>query len=148
MSHIWQLPYLFSFRSDLWTAPEHLRKHGASQKGDVYSFAIIAQEIVLRKCTFYTECCLDRTGRTRRYSTRGNAPHCSVISQYVSIEKLSRVQCPGVTIFRPDLNFDTASEKELEVGYLFLCKGSILTLVSKDFIIILSSFYLVGVHVD
>uniref|UniRef100_A0A3Q3QH07 Guanylate cyclase n=1 Tax=Monopterus albus TaxID=43700 RepID=A0A3Q3QH07_MONAL len=40
---------------DLWTAPEHLRRQGTSQKGDVYSFAIIAQEIVLRKCTFYTE---------------------------------------------------------------------------------------------
>ncbi|CAB1341883.1 unnamed protein product [Coregonus sp. 'balchen'] len=34
---------------DLWTAPEHLRKQGISQKGDVYSFAIIAQEIILRK---------------------------------------------------------------------------------------------------
>uniref|UniRef100_UPI003AAA61E3 guanylyl cyclase C-like n=1 Tax=Centroberyx gerrardi TaxID=166262 RepID=UPI003AAA61E3 len=45
---------------DLWTAPEHLRKQGISQKGDVYSFAIIAQEIVLRKSTFYTECCSDR----------------------------------------------------------------------------------------
>ncbi|KAF7654003.1 hypothetical protein LDENG_00075860 [Lucifuga dentata] len=77
---------------DLWTAPEHLRKQGTSQKGDVYSFAIIAQEIVLRKCTFYTECCSDRT------------------------EKLPRVQFPvAVTYFRPDLDFDEVSEKELEV---------------------------------
>ncbi|KAB5555515.1 hypothetical protein PHYPO_G00035090 [Pangasianodon hypophthalmus] len=52
---------------DLWTAPEHLRKEGISQKGDVYSFAIIAQEIMLRK---------------------------------------------------PDLNYETASEKELEVYLL------------------------------
>lgn len=51
-------------RSDLWTAPEHLRKHGTSQKGDVYSFAIISQEIVLRKCTFYTGACRDRAGIT------------------------------------------------------------------------------------
>ena len=50
--------------SDLWTAPEHLRKHGTSQKGDVYSFAIISQEIVLRKSTFYTEGCSDREGAT------------------------------------------------------------------------------------
>ncbi|GLD57656.1 heat-stable enterotoxin receptor-like protein [Lates japonicus] len=50
--------------TDLWTAPEHLRKHGTSQKGDVYSFAIISQEIVLRKCTFYTECCSNRAGVT------------------------------------------------------------------------------------
>ncbi|KAM4624528.1 guanylyl cyclase C [Polymixia lowei] len=80
---------------DLWTAPEHLRKKGISQKGDVYSFAIIAQEIVHRKSTFYTECCSDRT------------------------DKLSRVQYPSImSYFRPDLNFETASEKELEVYML------------------------------
>ncbi|XP_035525886.1 heat-stable enterotoxin receptor [Morone saxatilis] len=76
---------------DLWTAPEHLRKQGTSQKGDVYSFAIIAQEIVLRKNTFYTKCCSDRA------------------------EKLSKVI---MSYFRPDLNFETASEKELEVYML------------------------------
>lgn len=78
---------------DLWTAPEHLRKEGTSQKGDVYSFSIIAQEIIYRRCTFFTESCSDRA------------------------EKLSRVQCPGVTVFRPDLelsNGDT-SETETEV---------------------------------
>uniref|UniRef100_A0A673ADH4 Guanylate cyclase n=1 Tax=Sphaeramia orbicularis TaxID=375764 RepID=A0A673ADH4_9TELE len=72
-------PFLSPGR-DLWIAPEHLRKQGTSQKGDVYSFAIIAQEIVLRKCTFYTESCSDRE------------------------EKLSRVQ--NVPYFRPDLNYD------------------------------------------
>lgn len=51
-----------SFLSDLWTAPEHLREQGTSQKGDVYSFAIIAHEIVLRKSTFYTASCTDRAG--------------------------------------------------------------------------------------
>lgn len=51
------------FSSDLWTAPEHLRKEGISQKGDVYSFAIIAQEIMLRKCTFFTKACSDKAGR-------------------------------------------------------------------------------------
>uniref|UniRef100_A0A672FP54 Guanylate cyclase n=1 Tax=Salarias fasciatus TaxID=181472 RepID=A0A672FP54_SALFA len=76
---------------DLWTAPEHLRNMGTSQKGDVYSFAIIAQEIVLRKSTFYTEACSDRA------------------------EKLSRVI---VSYFRPDLNLDAASENELEVNML------------------------------
>ncbi|XP_061912164.1 guanylyl cyclase C-like isoform X1 [Entelurus aequoreus] len=76
---------------DLWTAPEHLRKQGTSQKGDVYSFAIIAQEIVLRKSTFYTECCSNRA------------------------EKLSKVI---MSYFRPDLDFDTASEKEHEVYML------------------------------
>ncbi|XP_060794953.1 guanylyl cyclase C [Neoarius graeffei] len=80
---------------DLWTAPEHLRKDGISQKGDVYSFAIIAQEIMLRKCTFYTKACSDKA------------------------EKLDCVQYPRMLhFFRPDLNFETASEKELEVYLL------------------------------
>ncbi|XP_061611732.1 guanylyl cyclase C isoform X3 [Phyllopteryx taeniolatus] len=76
---------------DLWTAPEHLRKEGTSQKGDIYSFAIIAHEIVLRKSTFYTECCSNRA------------------------EKLSRVI---MSYFRPDLDLYTASDKELEVYML------------------------------
>ncbi|CAN9508980.1 unnamed protein product [Ophioblennius macclurei] len=76
---------------DLWTAPEHLRNRGNSQKGDVYSFAIIAQEIVLRKSTFYTEACSDRA------------------------EKLARVIA---SYFRPDLNVETASENESEVNTL------------------------------
>ncbi|XP_062381715.1 guanylyl cyclase C [Sardina pilchardus] len=88
----------FGFRTilspgrDLWTAPEHLRVQGVSQKGDVYSFAIIAQEIMLRRSTFYTQACSDRA------------------------EKLARVQYPSVySYFRPDLHFDTAGERELEV---------------------------------
>uniref|UniRef100_A0A8C9VSC3 Guanylate cyclase n=1 Tax=Scleropages formosus TaxID=113540 RepID=A0A8C9VSC3_SCLFO len=80
---------------DLWTAPEHLRKEGISQKGDVYSFAIIAQEIVLRKCPFYTETCSDEA------------------------EKLYRVEFPNcISVFRPDLNFETAAERDLEVYML------------------------------
>ncbi|XP_070782878.1 guanylyl cyclase C [Enoplosus armatus] len=76
---------------DLWTAPEHLRSQGTSQKGDVYSFAIIAHEIALRKSTFYTGCCSNRA------------------------EKLSKVI---MSYFRPDLNLETALEKELEVYML------------------------------
>ncbi|MCJ8749499.1 hypothetical protein PDJAM_G00177000 [Pangasius djambal] len=80
---------------DLWTAPEHMRVLGISQKGDVYSFAIIAHEIILRECPFYTEGCSDVA------------------------EKLYRVQCPsGPNIFRPDLNFETAGEKEVELYVL------------------------------
>ncbi|KAF1379197.1 hypothetical protein PFLUV_G00173570 [Perca fluviatilis] len=44
---------------DLWTAPEHLREGGVSQKGDVYSYAIIAHEIVMRWTPFHTQCCSD-----------------------------------------------------------------------------------------
>ncbi|XP_023670189.1 guanylyl cyclase C [Paramormyrops kingsleyae] len=77
---------------DLWTAPEHLRKEGISQKGDVYSFAIIAQEIVLRECPFYTEACSDPA------------------------EKLYRVQFSNfMSVFRPELNLETPMERELEV---------------------------------
>lgn len=77
---------------DLWTAPEHLRKNGISQKGDVYSYAIIAHEIVMRKIAFYTQ-------------------DCSDIS-----EKLYRVQYPGLSgYFRPDLNYEGASERETEL---------------------------------
>uniref|UniRef100_A0A667WHK9 Guanylate cyclase n=1 Tax=Myripristis murdjan TaxID=586833 RepID=A0A667WHK9_9TELE len=77
---------------DVWTAPEHLRKDGFSQKGDVYSYSIIAHEIVLRQAPFYTKSCSNRS------------------------EKIYRVQYPsGMSVFRPDLNFDSASDTEVEV---------------------------------
>ncbi|KAJ8283828.1 hypothetical protein COCON_G00026780 [Conger conger] len=77
---------------DLWTAPEHLRKEGISQKGDVYSFAIICQEIILRRNPFYTEVYSDRE------------------------EKMYRVQYPdsSTCFFRPDLRFENAGDR-LEV---------------------------------
>lgn len=58
--------FVFPLLSDLWTAPEHLRKQGISQKGDVYSFAIISQEIMMRKCTFYSRSCSNRAGESYR----------------------------------------------------------------------------------
>ncbi|XP_070779054.1 guanylyl cyclase C [Enoplosus armatus] len=77
---------------DLWTAPEHLREDGVSQKGDVYSYAIIAHEIVMRRTPFYTQF----------YSNPA--------------EKIYRVQYPcGTNFLRPDLNFDSASEREIEL---------------------------------
>ncbi|GAB1291377.1 Guanylyl cyclase C [Apodemus speciosus] len=80
---------------DLWTAPEHLRHATVSQKGDVYSFGIIAQEIILRKETFYTQSCRDQN------------------------EKIFRVENSyGTKPFRPDLFLETADEKELEVYLL------------------------------
>ncbi len=67
LSHAWELPEtnsvtkldtnscfiknrVFFMSADLlWTAPEHLREPGTcSQKGDVYSYAIIMQEIIVR----------------------------------------------------------------------------------------------------
>ncbi|KAF6339437.1 guanylate cyclase 2C [Rhinolophus ferrumequinum] len=82
-------------KKDLWTAPEHLRQASISQKGDVYSYGIIAQEIILRKETFYTLSCRDQN------------------------EKIFRVEnFNGMKPFRPDLFLETAEEKELEVYLL------------------------------
>ncbi|XP_019370454.1 PREDICTED: heat-stable enterotoxin receptor isoform X3 [Gavialis gangeticus] len=82
-------------KKDLWTAPEHLRKANVSQKGDVYSYGIIAQEIILRRETFYTGYCQDFK------------------------EKLYRVESgKGRKPFRPDLFLETAGERELEVYML------------------------------
>ncbi|KAF8795122.1 Atrial natriuretic peptide receptor 1 like protein [Argiope bruennichi] len=52
----------------LWTAPEHLRRrepslHG-SKKGDVYSYAIILQEVITRSLPFEPK---DRCGRSVRF---------------------------------------------------------------------------------
>lgn len=47
------------YRNHLWTAPEllrsddHLRSRNGTLKGDIYSFAIVCQEIVYRKGVFY-----------------------------------------------------------------------------------------------
>uniref|UniRef100_A0A8C8BJU4 Guanylate cyclase n=1 Tax=Otus sunia TaxID=257818 RepID=A0A8C8BJU4_9STRI len=79
-------------RKDLWTAPEHLRHADVSQKGDVYSYGIIAQEIILRRETFYTGHCQDNK------------------------EKLYRVESgKGVRPFRPDLSLETVGERHVEV---------------------------------
>ncbi|NXK47603.1 GUC2C protein, partial [Chauna torquata] len=56
-------------RKDLWTAPEHLRHADVSQKGDVYSYGIIAQEIILRRETFYTGHCRDSKGKSTNFSS-------------------------------------------------------------------------------
>ncbi|XP_061566940.1 guanylyl cyclase C [Cololabis saira] len=80
---------------DVWTAPEHLRKDGVSQKGDVYSYSIIAHEIILRAPPFYTHSC------------SSNA------------EKMDRVQYPrGNNFFRPDFTLEGASDREIELYIL------------------------------
>ncbi|KAM3914495.1 guanylyl cyclase C [Leptodactylus fuscus] len=82
-------------KKDLWMSPEHIRYNGVSQKGDVYSYGIIAQEIILRNETFYTEQCHDHK------------------------EKMAKVKnIKGDCPFRPDLHLDTAEEREIEVFVL------------------------------
>ncbi|XP_043942824.1 heat-stable enterotoxin receptor-like [Protopterus annectens] len=85
---------ILSPTKDLWTAPEHLRKEGVSQKGDVYSFGIICQEIILRKGTFYME------------------------HHMQPEEKLLRVQHILDQPFRPCLPLELANEGEIEVFLL------------------------------
>ncbi|XP_055518935.1 guanylyl cyclase C-like [Leucoraja erinacea] len=76
----------------LWTAPEHLRKEGVSQKGDTYSYGIIGQEIILRKDTFHTRACSNPA------------------------EKLKRVIMANESVpLRPSLPLETATDRELEV---------------------------------
>ncbi|XP_070803298.1 guanylyl cyclase C [Pituophis catenifer annectens] len=82
-------------KKDLWTAPEHLRCGDVSQKGDVYSYGIIAQEIILRKETFYTNDCRN------------------------SKEKLYRVESSKEERpFRPDLLLETEGEGEQDIYFL------------------------------
>ena len=57
--------------TDLWTAPEHLRVASVSQKGDVYSYGIIAQEIIQRRETFYTLSCRDQKGEDLLWEPAG-----------------------------------------------------------------------------
>uniref|UniRef100_A0A8C4NGQ4 Guanylate cyclase n=1 Tax=Eptatretus burgeri TaxID=7764 RepID=A0A8C4NGQ4_EPTBU len=42
-------------KGQLWVAPELLRKYGVTQKGDVYSFGIILQEIIYRQNVFFID---------------------------------------------------------------------------------------------
>ncbi len=100
---------MFPFVSDLWTAPEHLKKQGISQKGDVYSFAIISQEIMMRKCTFYTSACSDRTGERKMYrkllkyihstvTPTGDFPSCVGLFNLHAMFNFKRVVKPKMKI--------------------------------------------------
>ena len=66
----------------LWTAPELLRMHhrppNGTQKGDVYSFAIICQEIVYRSGVFHMS-----------NQDLGPQGQCTVVSWSTNINQVS-----------------------------------------------------------
>ena len=59
MIMLWQLSDYAYYRSLLWTAPELLRMKeppiNGTQKGDVYSFAIIMQEIAYQAQPYFCD---------------------------------------------------------------------------------------------
>ncbi|XP_048851456.1 atrial natriuretic peptide receptor 1 isoform X3 [Brienomyrus brachyistius] len=73
----------------LWRAPELLRgttPHNGTQKGDVYSFGIIVQEIVFRREPFYIP---GRTLKAEDIAERVKAGGCSPLRPHVD-----RAECP------------------------------------------------------
>lgn len=86
-------------RSLFWTAPEHLRSRdplcSGSQRGDVYSFAIICQELITRQGPFEPS-----AERRSMYSGKNLDPD----------EILDRVRMGGVPPFRPDLTAEDCIE--------------------------------------
>lgn len=79
----------------LWTAPEHLRQrkpemHG-SQKGDVYSFSIVLQEIITRSGPFET---VKVVGGDGKYSV------VSLDPQFI----IQQLKLGGSTPYRPNVD--------------------------------------------
>lgn len=88
-------------RTLFWTAPEHLRSRdplsSGSQKGDVYSFAIICQELITRNGPF------EASAERRANSIYGN-------KTLDPDEILDRVRMGGIPPFRPDLTAEDCIE--------------------------------------
>ncbi|XP_015787286.1 atrial natriuretic peptide receptor 1-like [Tetranychus urticae] len=85
----------FNPRKFFWKAPEHLRERDpfntGSQKGDVYSYAIILQEIITRSGPFES---MERLGRKRAHMEPD--------------EILDRIRMGMVPPFRPEVSADEA----------------------------------------
>ncbi|GIY96314.1 atrial natriuretic peptide receptor 1 [Caerostris extrusa] len=97
--------FLPDFQDDpwslLWIAPEHLRRKDpllhASKKGDVYSYAIILQEVVTRSLPFEPK---ERSGRSVRFLTaRSN-------NILLSQDIVDRIRMGGTPPYRPEIAQD------------------------------------------
>lgn len=92
----------FSPQELFWTAPEHLRAHDPTQtgskKGDVYSFAIILQEIMTRSGPFEG---MERVGRKKVH--------------YSPEQILDRIKMGTVPPFRPEVAPDEAPAELLDL---------------------------------
>lgn len=95
----------FNPRELFWTAPEHLRSHdptqSGSKKGDVYSFAIILQEIMTRSGPFEG---MERVGRKKVH--------------FSPEQILDRLKMGTVPPFRPEVSPDEAPVELLDLMHL------------------------------
>jgi hypothetical protein len=92
-------PEEFNSRSLFWTAPEHLRdkypSKSGSRKGDIYSFAIILQEIITRLGAF-----------------ENLPPQHKHLAQEPE-ELLDRIKAGGIPPFRPEVAPDDCEAPEI-----------------------------------
>ena len=92
----------FNPRNLFWTAPEHLRTQSplrsGSQKGDVYSFAIILHEIITRCSPFDS---IERAGRKKK--------------QLNPEEILDRLKMGTIPPFRPEIAPDEAPAELIDL---------------------------------
>ncbi|GIY26309.1 atrial natriuretic peptide receptor 1 [Caerostris darwini] len=106
--------FLPDFQDDpwslLWIAPEHLRRKDphfhASKKGDVYSYAIILQEVVTRSLPFEPK---ERSGRSVRFLT------AEVNNILLSQDIVDRIRMGGTPPYRPEIAQDECPPDMLDL---------------------------------
>ncbi|KAI7811062.1 putative atrial natriuretic peptide receptor 1 [Triplophysa rosa] len=104
----------------LWTAPELLRQSmpaNGTQKGDVYSFAIIAQEVVYRRGPFYIPSCpfgsKEIVERVRTGGCSPLRPHTDCGECEEELEDLLNICWREKSAERPDFSFLRTAIKKL-----------------------------------
>ncbi|EZA53250.1 Atrial natriuretic peptide receptor, partial [Ooceraea biroi] len=112
------------WRNQLWTAPELLRMERRSpegtQKGDVYSFAIIVHEIVMRQGPFYLGQNNDLPPKVRRPHCTLNCESCNMYLEDIYRHKIVEgVRRGGSSPLRPVI--DEASVEEEVAALMRRC---------------------------